>query len=62
MRYVMLTAALLFLLGAAVSHLGLGLDAADDIALAKDIVGVVLALAVLYLWFPRHGGSGPTVA
>jgi hypothetical protein len=57
MRYVLLIAAVLFLLGAAVSYLGFGgLDGAEDIATAKDIVGVVLALAVLYLWYSRRGG------
>jgi hypothetical protein len=54
MRYILLVAAVLFLLGTAASYVGFD---SDDIGLAKEVVGVVMALGVLYMWLFRSGDS-----
>jgi hypothetical protein len=54
MRYVLLVAAMLFLLGTAAHYVGLE---SDEIGTAKEVVGVVMALGVLYMWVFRRGDS-----
>jgi hypothetical protein len=54
MRYLLLVAAVLFLLGTAAHYVGLE---SDEIGTAREVVGVVMALGVLYMWLFRSGDS-----
>lgn len=52
MRHVLFAVAVLLLLATAASYVGFD---SDDIALAKEALGVALALGVIVVWFTRRG-------
>ena len=57
MHHVLLAVAVLFLLATAASYVGFD---SDDIGLAKEALGVVLALGAIVLWFTRRGDGTAT--
>ncbi len=57
MHHVLLAVAVLFLLATVAAYVGFD---SDDIGLAKEALGVVLALGVIVLWFTRRGDSTAT--